>query len=97
MVLEVAVFSITPAHKARFEAAFAEARTLIAAMPGHVSNELQRCIETDGRYVLLVHWLTVDDHMIGFRESPQFQQWRALLGPYFAAAPAVEHYELVTP
>jgi hypothetical protein len=31
--------------------------------------------------------------MKGFRESEGFTQWRALLGPHFAAAPTVQHYE----
>ena len=96
MILEVAVLSITPADKAQFETAFHEARKLISAMPGFVSHQLHRCIETDGRYLLLVQWLTVEHHMVGFRGSPQFQQWRALLGAFFAAAPAVEHYQAVS-
>jgi heme-degrading monooxygenase HmoA len=96
MILEVAVLTITPAHQAHFENAFSEARKVISAMPGFVSHQLHRCIETDGRYLLLVQWLTVEHHMVGFRGSPQFQQWRALLGPFFAAPPAVEHYQAVS-
>jgi hypothetical protein len=37
-------------------------------------------------------WDTLEDHMVGFRESPAFAEWRALLGPHFAGPPAVEHY-----
>jgi heme-degrading monooxygenase HmoA len=96
MILEVAVLTITPAHKARFENAFSEARKVISAMPGFVSHQLHRCIESDGRYLLLVQWLTVEHHMVGFRGSPQFQQWRALLGPFFAVPPTVEHYQPVS-
>jgi heme-degrading monooxygenase HmoA len=96
MILEVAVLTIAPAHKTQFESAFTEARKLISAMPGFVSHQLHRCIETDGRYLLLVQWLTVEHHMVGFRGSLQFQQWRALLGPFFSAPPAVEHYLAVS-
>lgn len=96
MILEVAVITIAPEHRAQFEAAFAEARAIISSMPGFISHELQRSIETDGRYLLLVHWLTVEHHMVGFRKSQQFTQWRALLGPFFATAPAVEHYQTVS-
>lgn len=96
MILELAIFSIVPTQKAEFETAFTEARKVISSMPGFIGLQLQRCIETDGRYALLVQWQTVEHHTVGFRQSPQFQQWRALLGPYFAAAPAVEHYESVT-
>jgi heme-degrading monooxygenase HmoA len=96
MILEVAVLAISPEHKAQFEAAFTEARKVISASPGFVSHQLHRCIETDGRYLLLVQWLTVEHHMVGFRGSPLFQRWRALLGPFFATAPAVEHYQAVS-
>jgi quinol monooxygenase YgiN len=45
---------------------------------------------------LLVQWRTVEDHTVGFRQSPHFLRWRALIGPFFAAPAAVEHYELVS-
>ncbi len=96
MILEVATLSIAAGQRAQFEAAFAQARRIISAMPGFVSHQLHRCIETEGRYLLLVQWLTVEHHMLGFRQSPQFTQWRALLGPFFATAPAVEHYQAVS-
>jgi heme-degrading monooxygenase HmoA len=96
MILEAAILSIAPAQKREFEAAFTEARALLSDMPGFISHQLQRCIETDGRYLLLVEWDTVEHHMIGFRQSPQFLRWRALLGPFFVTAPSVEHYQLVS-
>jgi heme-degrading monooxygenase HmoA len=96
MILEVAALTIAPEDRAQFEAAFAEARRIISAMPGFVSHQLHRSIETNGRYLLLVQWLTVEHHTVGFRQSPQFVQWRALLGPFFAAAPSVEHYQSVS-
>jgi heme-degrading monooxygenase HmoA len=96
MILEVAVLSIQPAQMVPFESAFTEARTVISAAAGFLSLQLQRCIETEGRYLLLVQWQSVEHHMMGFRGSPQFQRWRALLGPFFAAAPAVEHYQAVS-
>jgi heme-degrading monooxygenase HmoA len=96
MILELAILTINPSDRAAFEAAFAQAREVIGRAQGFISHQLQRCVETDGRYVLLVQWSSIEDHMVGFRQSPLFQQWRALLGPYFAAAPTVEHYELVS-
>jgi heme-degrading monooxygenase HmoA len=96
MILEFAVISIAPAQKQAFETAFTEARKIISLMPGFISHQLQRCVETDGRYLLLVQWQTIEHHTRGFRESPQFQRWRALVGPFFAASPVVEHHELVS-
>jgi len=95
MILEAAVLSIDPARGGEFERAFAEARKIISAMPGFNSFELQRGLETPGRYLLLVEWRSVEDHTVGFRQSPQFLRWRQLIGPFFAAPPAVEHYERI--
>lgn len=95
MILELAHFRIVPGGNAGFEAAFATAQALLAATPGYLDHELQHCIEDAAEYRLLVHWNTVDDHMRGFRESPRFVQWRALLQPFFATAPVALHYERV--
>lgn len=92
MILEVAILAIKPGTNAEFEAAFAKARLIIAGMPGCVRNELQRCLENPQQYILFVHWRTLEDHTTGFRESQQFKEWRALIGPYFESAPVVEHY-----
>ncbi|MDR6388301.1 antibiotic biosynthesis monooxygenase [Paraburkholderia phenoliruptrix] len=95
MILEIAHFRIAPDSNAGFEAAFATAQALLAATPGYIDHELQRCIEDTSEYRLLVRWNTVDDHMQRFRGSPRFAQWRALLQPFFASAPSALHFERV--
>ena len=77
------------------EAAFASAQSIIAAMPGYVSHALHRCLETPGRYLLLVDWVTVEDHTVGFRGSPEYQVWKELLHHFYDPFPTVEHYETV--
>jgi heme-degrading monooxygenase HmoA len=67
MILEVAVLDVRPGSEAAFEAAFAEARSLIASIPGYLGLELQRCIEKPSRYVLLARWRRLEDHTEGFR------------------------------
>jgi heme-degrading monooxygenase HmoA len=94
MVLEHALIDIKPGTAEAFEAALAEARAVIAASTGFVSLRLHRGIETDHRYLLLVEWETLEDHTVGFRESPAFTAWRALIGPYFASPPDVVHFAL---
>jgi heme-degrading monooxygenase HmoA len=94
MVLEHALIDIRPGTGEAFEAAVAEARQVIAASPGFVSLRLHRGVEIEHRYVLLVEWATLEDHTVGFRESPAFTAWRALIGPYFASPPEVVHFVL---
>jgi heme-degrading monooxygenase HmoA len=96
MILEVAQLDVIPGQEAAFEAAFAQAQTIIASMKGYLSHELQRCVERANRYVLLVRWQTLDDHTIGFRQSPQYQQWRKLLHHFYDPFPTVLHFEPVS-
>lgn len=94
MILEIATLSIFPDRQQDFESAFRAARQIIIQADGCGAVSLQRCIETPGRYQVLVQWPSVEHHMKGFRESALFVEWRRILGPFFAATPTVEHYEL---
>jgi heme-degrading monooxygenase HmoA len=93
MILEVAILQVEAGETAAFEAAFAQAQTIIAKMPGYVSHELQKCLEVPNQYILLVRWQTLADHTIGFRQSAEYQQWKALLHHFYDPFPTVEHYE----
>jgi heme-degrading monooxygenase HmoA len=95
MILEVAILNIKPGLESGFESTFKTASAIIVGMPGFISHELQRCIETKNRYILLVRWQTLEDHTVGFRESPQYQEWRSLLHHFYEPCPVVEHYEAV--
>ena len=92
MILESASLQVKPGESAAFEAAFREAERIIASMPGYRSHELQRCVANASRYVLLVRWDTLEAHTQGFRGSPQYQQWKALLHHFYDPFPVVEHY-----
>lgn len=95
MILEVAVLDVKPGQEADFEAAFGNAQQIIASMPGYVSHQLQRCLESPSRYLLLVNWETLEHHTVGFRGSEQYQQWRQLLHHFYDPFPEVEHYSAV--
>jgi heme-degrading monooxygenase HmoA len=97
MVLESALLHVKPGQEAAFEAAFDEARHIIGAMQGFVSLSLSRCVEKASDYLLLVRWQTLEDHTIGFRQSAEYQRWRALLHPFYEPFPTVEHYVATGP
>jgi heme-degrading monooxygenase HmoA len=92
MILEVAILNIRPGEEAAFEAAFRLAVRILANARGYISHELRRCLEHSTRYILLVQWQTLEDHTIGFRGSPQYQEWKALLHHFYDPFPTVEHY-----
>jgi heme-degrading monooxygenase HmoA len=91
MVLEHALITIKPGAAAEFESAMFHARRVIASSRGFISMELHRGVEEPDRYLLLVEWESLDDHMVGFRESEAFVEWRSLIGPFFESPPVVDH------
>jgi heme-degrading monooxygenase HmoA len=95
MILEIALLQIHPGQAVDFEAAFRRAQTILSSMRGYISHELQRCVEDADRYVLLVRWQTLADHETGFRQSPQYQEWKRLLHHFYDPFPTVLHYEPV--
>jgi heme-degrading monooxygenase HmoA len=96
MILEHADIRIDPLKSSAFEEAILRGvTTVIAHAKGFRGYKVNRSIETPGRYILNIYWDTLEDHTVGFRGSDLFPQWRAIVGPFFAQPPVVEHLELV--
>lgn len=95
MILEVAILNVKPGQSQSFEKAFQQAQSIIATMPGYLSHELQKCLEVENQYLLLVSWQTLADHTIGFRQSAEYQEWKSLLHHFYDPFPVVEHYQSV--
>lgn len=93
MVLEVAILQIKNGLSKEFEESFEKAKLIISSMKGYISHELKKCIEVEDKYLLLVHWDTLEDHEIGFRKSEEYQQWKNLLHHFYEPFPTVEHYK----
>jgi heme-degrading monooxygenase HmoA len=91
-VLEHVPLEVVPGLEAEFEAAFDEARHLVAGSAGCRSVRLSRCVEEPHRYLLLIEWDTLDDHVVGFRQSEAFTAWRGLLARYWDPLPTVLHF-----
>jgi len=96
MILEIADIRITPGRQAEFDAAIVRGLTeVISQATGFRGYKVNRCIETPERYVLMIYWATLENHTVDFRGGPLFAQWRAIVGPFFAQPPLVEHFDLV--
>lgn len=94
MIEEIADFRIQPGQQAAFEEAIHRGVTsIIAKSTGFLGYSVRQSIENPERYLLTIQWKTLEDHTVGFRESELFPQWRAIVGPFFAEPPVVEHFE----
>ena len=95
MIFEIAEIDITAGHEADFEQAVEQASVHFKTATGYCSLSLNRSVEHPSRYRLVVGWESVEDHMVTFRESEGFQEWRRLASPHFATPPRVEHVQKV--
>ena len=96
MILELADIRIHAGQQAAFEEAIQRGLNTVACKSkGFQGFKVNRGIESPDRFILQIFWNTLEDHTVGFRESPLFAEWRAIVGPFFAGPPVVEHFELV--
>ncbi len=95
MILEVAILNVKAGQKGAFERDFVVAGQYISSIKGYVSHSLQKCVEKDNQYLLLVNWEKLEDHTVGFRESEAYVKWKALLHHYYDPFPVVEHYKAI--
>lgn len=95
MIVETALMTVTADSEEGFQAALDQARHIIAAAPGFRFLNVHRGVERPRTFLLTIGWVDLAAHLEGFRESEAFGQWRALLSPYYAEPPVVEHWSPV--
>ena len=95
MILEAVILNVQPGLENDFEVAFKDASKIISSMNGYLSHELHRCLEIKGKYLLLVRWQNLEAHTIGFRSSPDYQEWKKRLHHFYDPFPIVEHFKAV--
>jgi heme-degrading monooxygenase HmoA len=69
MITEIALLNIRRGESANFEIEFGEAQKIISSMNGYIEHELQKCVEADDKYLLIVRWRNLEDHAEGFRKA----------------------------
>jgi heme-degrading monooxygenase HmoA len=96
MILELADIRIHPGQQAAFDEAIQRGiKDVISKAKGVQGFKVNKGIESPERYILQIFWDTLENHTVDFRQSPAFADWRAIVGPFFAGAPTVEHFDLV--
>jgi heme-degrading monooxygenase HmoA len=97
MILELADIRIQPGQQAAFDEAIQRGlATVISQSRGYRGHKVNKGVESPERYILMIFWETLEDHTVHFRQSPAFAAWRAIVGPFFAQPPQVEHFTLLS-
>ena len=96
MILELADIRIHPGQQAAFDVAIQRGiNEMISKAKGFAGYKVNKGIESPERYILQIFWETLENHTVDFRQSPAFADWRAIVGPFFAGPPTVEHFDLL--
>jgi heme-degrading monooxygenase HmoA len=95
MIIEIALLNIRPGESTSFEAAFSRAQKIISSMSGYIQHELQKCVEAEDKYLLVVRWKKLEDHTERFRQSEEYKEWKKLLHHFYDPFPVVEHYKKI--
>ena len=96
MILELVDILIHPGKQAEFAKAIEHGiKEHLINAKGFVGYQINTCIESPERYVLMNYWTTLENHTIDFRGSPAFLQWRGVVGPFFVRPPIVEHFTIL--
>lgn len=96
MILELVDIRIQPGKQAEFQTALQRGlEDVIAKAKGFLGYRVNHGIESPDRFVLMFYWATLENHTIDFRQSSAFADWRAIVGPFFASPPVVEHFTLL--
>ena len=96
MILELVDILIHPGKQAEFYKAIEQViKEHLVNAKGFVGYQINKCIESPERYVLMNYCTTLENHTIDFRGSPMFLHWRGVVGPFFARPPVVEHFTIL--
>ena len=95
MILEAANLFVKPNLAHQFEADFVKASQFISSIDGYLGHRLEKCLEVENKYLLLVEWEDLESHTVGFRTSDVYLEWKKILHHYYEPFPIVEHFETV--
>jgi len=84
MILEVAILNVKNGQEKQFELDFVIDGQFISSIEGYAKHSLRKCLEQTNQYILLVDWENLEDHTIGFRQSPEYLEWKKILHHYYA-------------
>ena len=95
-VLEMTVLDVKSGQATEFELAFSEAEIFLKSTQGYICHSLKKSLESSNRYVLLVTWQSLEDHVNGFRKPAEYQKLKDLTDRFYSSFPSVEHYQATT-
>ncbi|MFL6523742.1 MAG: antibiotic biosynthesis monooxygenase family protein [Nitrososphaera sp.] len=94
MIVEYIRYKIPRERQREFKEAYTNASRSLDASKHCQMYELTHCTEESELYTLRIEWDSLDGHMKGFRNSPEFRDFFRHVQPFFNDIQEMRHYEL---
>ncbi|TGD82915.1 putative quinol monooxygenase [Hymenobacter wooponensis] len=95
MTVEYIRYRIAEEQQPAFMEAIRSAHQLLAAAPDCLNYQLAHCEEDPSLFIWRIEWTSVEQHLIGFRKSPEFGAFFQLVKPFYQSIQEMNHYAVV--
>jgi len=95
MSTEVAILSINPGTADQFLEVAGKDALEILHKGGATDLVLYRSEVSPDHFVMVCKWKSREARIQGFEKSPLYPEFLALVGPYLAAPPTIDDYDVV--
>jgi len=95
MVLEIAEFTAVAGRVEELREGLLRGIEVIRQAEGCRSAQVRRCLEEAERFIFMVEWATLEDHIATFRGGPLFSEYRSHINGLFVEPVRVRHYDTV--
>ncbi len=75
--------------------AIRQANQLLATAPDCLNYQLAHCEEDPTLFIWRIEWASVEQHLNGFRKSPEFEAFFQLVKPFYQSIQEMNHYAVV--
>jgi len=94
MIVEYIRYEVTDAGP--FLLGYETARAALDSSPQCLAYELSRCTEEPTSFILRIEWVSIEGHLQGFRQSPEFAAFLGAVRPFIENIREMRHYALTS-
>jgi len=94
--VEIIRYTIAQDQRASFEDAYAKAGAILQKSPYCLGYEIIHGVDESQHYIVRIHWTSKQDHMSGFRSSPEFGSFFNLVKSFYNNIEEMKHYEITS-
>lgn len=95
-VVEIIRYSIPQESRTKFEDAYRSAGAHLKSSPYCLGYEVIHGVEEPDKYIVRIHWTSIEDHLHGFGKSEDFSAFLIHVKPFYNNIEEMKHYETVS-